>query len=70
MSGLVMRYFVLKPAGDTPYEKASRVAMLKYAEWIIHENPELAAELREWVARENAEAYARSVDESPQESEQ
>lgn len=64
--GLVMKYFVLKPAGDDVYARASRMAMLKYADALERqrENPELTGQLREWVARENAEAYARSVQSS------
>ena len=48
-TGLVMKYFVLKPGGDTPYSKASREAILSYADSIEPENPSLAVELREWA---------------------
>jgi len=30
MNGLMMKYFVLKPAGDSPYHTASRKAMKEY----------------------------------------
>lgn len=66
MSGLVMKYFVLKPAGDHPYAKASRIAMRKYADAIKEENPDLAQQLYDWAAQENAETYARSLQQSPQ----
>lgn len=68
MAGLVMKYFVLKPAGDDAYAKASRMAMLKYADAIAKENPELCIQLRDWADQENAAMYARSVLPSPQET--
>ncbi len=46
--GLQMKYFVLKPLGIDAYAEASRCAMMKYADVIWDENPELASELREW----------------------
>lgn len=52
MDGLVMKYFVLKPAGRTPYHDASRMAMLAYAEAIQNENPDLAKDLRVWAGAE------------------
>lgn len=52
MDGLVMKYFVLKPAGDDIYAKASRSAMRAYALKIKDANPELCRELREWADRE------------------
>lgn len=53
--GLEMKYFVLKPKGYNPYAKASRKAMLRYAEEIRIENPTLAKELKDWVLRETPE---------------
>jgi len=55
MEGLMMKYFVLKPAGNTQYHHASRVAMSKYAEIIRSTNPELADNLDEWVGKEISE---------------
>lgn len=52
MSGLQMKYFVLKPNGNDRYARASRVAMRAYARSIDRENPELALQLEEWAARE------------------
>lgn len=52
MSGLLMKYFVLKPAGNDRYAAASRKAMRAYATFIAEENPELAAELRNWADHE------------------
>ena len=34
MDGLLMKYFILKPRGNNIYAKASRQAMLEYAEVI------------------------------------
>jgi hypothetical protein len=65
IAGLMMKYFVLKPKGDHVYAKASRMAMTKYADVVSKENPELAAELREWSNQENAESYARSLASAP-----
>ena len=53
MSGLMMKYFVLKPHGDDHYAKASRAAMRTYAKHISDENRELCNELMEWVDRES-----------------
>ncbi len=52
MSGLAMKYFVLKPRGLDAYAFASREAMWEYAKAIEGENPSLAADLREWVQQE------------------
>ena len=49
MSGLLMKYFVLKPEGDDAYAQASRKALRAYAGMIITENPDLADDLREWA---------------------
>lgn len=61
MTGLVMKYFVLKPAGDDVYAKASRMAMRRYADEIESENLEMAKQLREWTDQEQAESYARKL---------
>lgn len=46
--GLKMKYFILKPEGDSNHAKASRIAMMVYADEIEEENPVLAKELRAW----------------------
>jgi hypothetical protein len=58
MTGLLMKYFVLKPKGKDIYAAASRQAMEAYAQllYITNTNPELAKELTEWAERENVEA--------------
>lgn len=65
MKGLEMKYFVLKPAGDTQYHSASRKAMRTYADAIREENPELARDLREWADHELAEHASRTASGTP-----
>ena len=55
MSGLIMKYFVLKPKGNDEYARASRVAMRAYADWIKKTNPDLAEQLMDWANKEAAE---------------
>lgn len=50
MKGLCMKYFVLNPNKDTVYGRASRAALLAYADVIEMENKELADDLRRWVS--------------------
>jgi hypothetical protein len=57
MQGLVMKYFVLKPAGKDVYAAASRRAMNAYAKHIKDENPQLSEQLHNWAAIEGSEAY-------------
>ncbi len=49
---LEMKYFVLKPKGDSIHAQASRLAMLTYANVVRAHDPELAKELEKWVQRE------------------
>ena len=49
MTGLKMKYFVLKPSFEDEYGKASIDAMLCYADKIAPVDAALAADLREWV---------------------
>lgn len=49
---LEMKYFVLRPGKDDWHGEASRQAMLTYAHAVKEKQPELAAELVAWVARE------------------
>jgi len=50
--GLIMKYFVLKPAGNNIYAQASRKAIRAYARHIIGENEQFADELNAWADRE------------------
>ena len=52
MSGLEMKYFVLKPAGNGKQHSASRKAMRAYAAEIEEYEPQFAKELRAWADRE------------------
>lgn len=52
-AGLQMKYFVMKPHGNTPYTHASRIGILAYAEAITPYDPQLAADLIEWIEEEN-----------------
>ncbi len=61
--GLMMKYFVLKPEGDTAYHRASRKAMRAYAEAIEKENPKMAEELVEWASKENEAVFNKAVTE-------
>lgn len=49
---LEYKYFVLKPRGGDEYAKASRAAMLAYANAISDHDPELADQLGDWVNKE------------------
>jgi hypothetical protein len=50
---LVLKYFVLKPAGTSVHALASRRALLVYADIIERENHTLAQEIRDWVRKEH-----------------
>ena len=55
MTGLEMKYFVLKPKSKEPYDSyahASREAMKTYAKCLKTINPQLSAELRGWIDTE------------------
>ena len=55
MTGIEMKYFVLKPQSkgrDDYYAIASQTAMVAYADAIEVTNLDLAEELREWAAKE------------------
>ena len=51
MVRLVMKYFVLNPSKQDDYGRASRKAMLAYAEEICKENSELSNDLIEWIKK-------------------
>lgn len=52
MTGLEMRYFILKPKGNTIYHTASREAMRAYARVIRVGNPQLSDDLQKWADTE------------------
>ena len=47
--GLYIKYFVLKPNGSSEYSKASRAAMLAYADAIEKTNKRLSNQLIDWA---------------------
>ena len=49
MTGLEMKYFVLKPKGNTVYHRASREALRTYAAVIEEVNEPLAQDLCQWA---------------------
>lgn len=48
-TGLCMKYFVLKPAGESLYAEASRLSLYAYAREIRSLNPTLADDIVKWV---------------------
>lgn len=54
---LKLKYFVLKPAGESQHARASRAAMQTYAAIIKSEDEALAKELMQWVQQEGAAEY-------------
>lgn len=52
MSGLEMKYFVVKPNGTDAYAEASRRAIEAYADSIIEHNRPLAHDLIQWIIAE------------------
>lgn len=52
MTGLQMKYFVLKPKGNDEYAAASRAAMRRYSKVISNRNPLLAKKLLDWAEKE------------------
>jgi hypothetical protein len=56
MEGLKTKYFVLNPEKRGPYGRASRKAMLAYADAIKKANPALSYDLQDWVERVSGEA--------------
>lgn len=65
MTGLQMKYFVLKPKGCDVYAKASRRAMRAYADMVQGENRELADELRGWADREHTAMLEAELTQEP-----
>lgn len=57
---LEMKYFVLKPSGDSLHAKASRRAMREYADTIRDEDAEFADQLHKWCADEAGKAASEN----------
>lgn len=52
MAGLGMKYFVLKPEGNTDHARASRTAMRVFAAEIHDTDSKLATQLKQWAYEE------------------
>ena len=66
MSGLEMKYFVLKPKSKNvsdPYAKASRIALEAYAKAIRDINPILSYELSSWANKESFKESELAINE-------
>ena len=57
--GLVMKYFILKPAGSSIFAFASRRAMQTYARTIQEYHPTLAGDLFKWADEEQMKPINR-----------
>lgn len=66
MSGLEMKYFVLKPRGSDSYARASRAAMRRYADLIVGDNPAMAEGLRNWANAEHEASLEPSLPNPPE----
>ena len=56
------KYFVLKPNGNTTYARASRIAMICYANEIQKVDPKLACEIQDWVEEEKVVIKEYTID--------
>lgn len=61
MTGLKMKYFVLKPGGNSAYAKASRTAMRVFAAEIEQDNFALAAEIKQWCYEEERQLHMEAI---------
>lgn len=59
MGGMLMKYFVLRPAGDDWHATASREAMRVYAHYVQGANAKLSKDVTRWVNREE-KAYQKT----------
>jgi len=62
MSGLEMKYFVLKPKGSDVYARASREALMAYSRFIKDENPKLSEDISKWVLEEEENSNMEEVE--------
>lgn len=61
MTGLKLKYFVLKPEGDSAWARASRTAMRVFAAEIEQDNFQLAAELKQWAYEEERKLHTEAI---------
>lgn len=64
MSGIKVKYFVLKPAGKGNWAKASRTAMRVFAAEIESTEPALASSLKQWAYEEERKLNTEGTDEN------
>ena len=64
MAGLQLKYFVLKPEGNSPWAKASRTAMRVFAAEIENDNFQLAADLKQWAYEEERKLHREQTNEA------
>ena len=57
-AGLQLKYFVLSPSKKDIYGEASRQAITIYSNCIKEQNPELSADLRQWVLQLEKDSFA------------
>lgn len=62
MSGLQMKYFILKPQGFEEHNHASRMALMAYADAVEDSSPDLAEDLKAWVEEARNEAITHWED--------
>lgn len=62
MTGLEMKYFVLKPGGNSVWAKASRTAMRVFAAEIEQDNPKLAGSIKQWCYEEERKLHTEALD--------
>lgn len=60
-----LKYFVLKPRGHDEYARASRQAMMRYAQIIQDVDPTFANEIVEWAQQEQAALLDSPKDDAP-----
>lgn len=58
---LKLKYFVLKPSGDSAWARASRAAMRVFAAEIEQDNFQLAAEIKQWTYEEERKLKMEAI---------
>lgn len=58
---LELKYFVLKPSGDSEWAKASRVAMRVFASEMEQHDLTLASEIKQWVYNEERKLHKEKL---------
>lgn len=61
---LHLKYFVLKPGGNSAYAKASRTAMRVFATEIEQDNLQLATQVKQWAYEEERKLIQEAKNEA------